>query len=758
MPLYRIQLTNKGLNSGPYYNVLYSIDCFNYIAATGSAQTVFLPDVSSVATVDLPSGTSCIKLQNNNEQCNTFVTKSIEYSGVITDGLIIWNDCTTITGSIWYDKSGNGNSGSFVSGSPVTTSFGVFFSETIPMPVVYPLQLNNEPSESWTLQFYGRLQPDFDLSWSMDLWGKEWYDNGWNTAYWTVNPNPPPLGLRDTILYADGQYYLGWDYLIDDSGIDRIRYVNSLVTITVNTNTNTTQLYINGDYVTSSVGSPINAFNDATGSPLTFAYIPNQGIFTSSEPLNGVISNLLVYNRVLGATEVQSNYQALISQSCPLPNDIPAQYRAVKCGSGENYIITWGGGIYPTTFPSVMRLTGSFAGFNGIDCWTLTPIDRLFFSINYRDVVFLEEFNNCAVCLPPTTTTLSPTTTTLAPTTTTLAPTTTTLSPTTTTLSPTTTTLSPTTTTLAPTTTTLAPTTTTLAPTTTTLSPTTTTLAPPTTTLSPTTTTLSPTTTTLAPTTTTLSPTTTTLSPTTTTLSPTTTTLSPTTTTLAPTTTTLSPTTTTVAPTTTTTTLACECWTVVNEDTVSINYTYTDCDGFQSSPNLIAGGSRIHCIEAGTSFIVNSPVGGLLGEYNCGQSCTGPTDCPNCGPTTTTTTLAPTTTTLAPTTTTLAPTTTTLAPTTTTVAPTTTTTTEEIIAYGFDGCGVSDTSPLNACADAQTNPKTLWSTCSTLTVGCVLYFDSALTSPVPQLFVYADGANWDMDGGGQITQLSSEQC
>ena len=368
-----------------------------------------------------------------------------------------------------------------------------------------------------------------------------------------------------------------------------------------------------------------------------------------------------------------------------------------------------------------------------------------------------ELIKNISVC-PTTTTTLSPTTTTLSPTTTTLAPTTTTLSPTTTTLSPTTTTLAPTTTTVAPTTTTLAPTTTTLAPTTTTLSPTTTTLAPTTTTLSPTTTTLSPTTTTLAPTTTTLSPTTTTLSPTTTTLSPTTTTLSPTTTTLAPTTTTLSPTTTTVAPTTTTTTLACECWTVVNEDTVSINYTYTDCDGFQSSPNLIAGGSRIHCIEAGTSFIVNSPVGGLLGEYNCGQSCTGPTDCPNCGPTTTTTTLAPTTTTLAPTTTTLAPTTTTLAPTTTTVAPTTTTTTEEIIAYGFDGCGVSDTSPLNACADAQTNPKTLWSTCSTLTVGCVLYFDSALTSPVPQLFVYADGANWDMDGGGQITQLSSEQC
>jgi hypothetical protein len=109
----------------------------------------------------------------------------------------------------------------------------------------------------------------------------------------------------------------------------------------------------------------------------------------------------------------------------------------------------------------------------------------------------------------------------------------------------------------------------------------------------------------------------------------------------------------------------------VNEDTVSINYTFTDCGGAVSSPNLIAGGRRIHCIEGGSSFIVNSPVGGLLGEYDCEQNCVSPVDCSDCGPTTTTT-LAPTTTTLSPTTTTLSPTTTTLSPTTTTVAPTTT--------------------------------------------------------------------------------------
>jgi hypothetical protein len=79
----------------------------------------------------------------------------------------------------------------------------------------------------------------------------------------------------------------------------------------------------------------------------------------------------------------------------------------------------------------------------------------------------------------------------------------------------------------------------------------------------------------------------------------------------------------------------CECWTVVNEDTVTINYTYTDCDGVTSSPNLIAGGTRIHCISGGTDFIVNSPIGGLLGTYDCGTNCNLVGDCNDCSPTAT---------------------------------------------------------------------------------------------------------------------------
>ena len=128
---------------------------------------------------------------------------------------------------------------------------------------------------------------------------------------------------------------------------------------------------------------------------------------------------------------------------------------------------------------------------------------------------------------------------------------------------------------------------------------------------------------------------------TTTTAAPTTTTTSTTTTT-----TTAAPTTTTTSTTTTTTTLACECWTLVNEDTRTINYTITNCDGTEQTLNLnTITRTRNHCIQGGSIIIVNSPGDALLGEYDCGTTCSVTADCSNCGPTTTTTTTTSTTTT-----------------------------------------------------------------------------------------------------------------
>jgi hypothetical protein len=179
-----------------------------------------------------------------------------------------------------------------------------------------------------------------------------------------------------------------------------------------------------------------------------------------------------------------------------------------------------------------------------------------------------------------------------------------------------------------------------------------------------------------------------------------------TTTTVAPTTTTTSTTST-----TSTTTLACECWTVVNEDTETINYTVTNCDGTEQSPNLLVGARRKHCIKGGTVILVNTPEGGLLGEYNCGQVCIVANDCPDCGPTTTTTT------------TTAAPTTTT-----TTLATTTTTTTGAPVEYQIDNAATGTSA--GACSGATTTSLVYASPGNTVPyVSMILYNSTALTTP-----------------------------
>ena len=137
-----------------------------------------------------------------------------------------------------------------------------------------------------------------------------------------------------------------------------------------------------------------------------------------------------------------------------------------------------------------------------------------------------------------------------------------------------------------------------------------------------------------------------------------------TTTSTTTTTTTPAPTTTT-STTTTTTTLACQCWSIYNEGATTGNYTITSCGGTVSSPNLLPGANRTHCLQGGTAPQINS---GLLTDFECGNTCTIGNDCSYCGPTTTTSTTT-TTTTAATTSTT---TTTTTAETTSTTTTTTT--------------------------------------------------------------------------------------
>lgn len=76
----------------------------------------------------------------------------------------------------------------------------------------------------------------------------------------------------------------------------------------------------------------------------------------------------------------------------------------------------------------------------------------------------------------------------------------------------------------------------------------------------------------------------------------------------------------------------------------------------------------------------------------------------------------------------------------------------------FGNSGVSNVSVEDACSDAIINPKTLYSDCTEVNVGCILYDDSTLTTVVSEIFVFHQGVNWDLNGSGVVTGLSSTQC
>ena len=76
----------------------------------------------------------------------------------------------------------------------------------------------------------------------------------------------------------------------------------------------------------------------------------------------------------------------------------------------------------------------------------------------------------------------------------------------------------------------------------------------------------------------------------------------------------------------------------------------------------------------------------------------------------------------------------------------------------FGDSGVSDISVFDACSDANSNPKTLYSNCQTISAGCILYTDSTLQNVVSEIYVYHQGANWDLNGSGGVIGLSSTQC
>ena len=703
MPTQIITLTEAGINTGPLYNLYWAADCVNYTLLTGSSP-VFLPSVGTTASVEIPSASGCIKLENNNEDCNNSVihtiiscscptcfgepfpwrtigkdvywsttagdacsnpSNSFNWTGNSSDFCSLTSVCGSEIEIVWggYPNVVLSYGGYYKSFTRVTSTRYEATSCCFPCPTttttLSPTTTTLSPTTTTLSPTTTTLSP---------------------TTTTTLEPTTTTLAPTTTTLAPT------------------TTTIAPTTTTTITPTTTTTQCACVQSVVLNVTSGGTFDFTDCCGTPRS------TNVGTGEQIVDYSTDGCININTFAGTAEYTVvSYGSCCTPTCPTTTTTvaptttttiapttttiapttttvapttttvaptttttqpPTVYEVELCGGGLGpFLVTLGSGDTPSGIGQAFKISGnSGAGFNGINCWTVLQ-NPATGTPDYTNLAFGSVFSNCEACVPTTTTT--------------------------TTIAPTTTTLSPTTTTLAPTTTTVAPTTTTAAPTTTT--------------------TLSgfcftgdeftcsngncvagpvgiplrdvnndpnvgsyyldtitgkiflvtqkeicvgertivnlidesDVCSNLCP-------------------QPTTTTLAPTTTTLSPTTTTVAPTTTTLAPTTTTTTQACVTSVSFEVDSAG-NVSYVDCCGNTITSFFGIGPQVINdCLQNGSLVGAGATISFIT--Y-------GSTGC-TCVTTSTTTTLAPTTTTLSPTTTTVAPTTTTIAPTTTTTTAT----------------------------------------------------------------------------------------
>jgi hypothetical protein len=216
---------------------------------------------------------------------------------IVTSGLVLWNNCDSLVGNVWLDKSGNGNHG-LVSGSQLVQSgsLGLAFNGTNNY-VSYANTLNGQPSSSYTLQYLGSLPSE---SVNYDFFVKEDYNNGWDTIFGGAT-------TTDQFIYRD---VAGADKTIDTTTVYATR---RFITITVNASTNVIQLYVGNTFIGnfSRTTDVVNNFN-AANVPFVFGWNEN----SDATFFKGAATDLILYNKVLSSTEVNTNFNALRNRTC----------------------------------------------------------------------------------------------------------------------------------------------------------------------------------------------------------------------------------------------------------------------------------------------------------------------------------------------------------------------------------------------------------------------------------------------------------
>ena len=245
------------------------------------------------------------------------------YSQLATNGLVFRLSQTSLTGSIWYDESGNGNN-ALLSGSTLYTtgsggSLGWKFNG-INNYINFPVSMSGYPvSQSYSLQWYGTKMNNGDVWYHYSGSGTLSRGDGFGAYNGDVN---------DWINYQQADQKTLYTFVYTNFG-------------GIGGNVGWSKLYINDsifwveyDQSTFFQSQPTSAPNI----PWQFGYTTSTGDFGTSTRvyLNGSASDLLLYNRPLDVTEIANNYRYL--QTLPLVNN-PDPFASTSI----DYLIVGGG-------------------------------------------------------------------------------------------------------------------------------------------------------------------------------------------------------------------------------------------------------------------------------------------------------------------------------------------------------------------------------------------------------------------------------
>ena len=215
---------------------------------------------------------------------------------IVTDGLVLALDAGNPksypgSGTVWRDKSGNGNDGTLTNGPTFSSDNG----GAIVFDGVNDYVDLSTATSLWTSNFSISFFIKINTLGNQFLFSNGGY-GGAVTNFWFGGgaTNNFAIHLRKT----DGTGAVGYNYILP------VPYTSlGYYSIVYNTADNTLKLYQNSDLVESKSTALVDPSWMDNGWRI--------GNSSGSYPVNGDLHNFTVYNRALSASEVQQNYNAL---------------------------------------------------------------------------------------------------------------------------------------------------------------------------------------------------------------------------------------------------------------------------------------------------------------------------------------------------------------------------------------------------------------------------------------------------------------